>query len=187
MIHRISCAPRGVQLFCLLMLAIGFAPRLLWGITVDDASAPPPNLNGTNTWLGVGYFTINAPGGPFRGSGTLIDRYHVLTAAHVVVNTTPAQDLFSLTGTGENVVNDPAVGYYIPAGFTSAQNGLDIAVVTLSIPAPVGTTTWLYNSGQVPDETNLGLTTQLVGFDNYGNGTAGATNNTFLNNPRSKT
>jgi secreted trypsin-like serine protease len=154
------------------VFSLGFLHSKSWGITIDDAVAPPPNLDGTNTWLGVG--RINIPGG--FGSGTLIDDYHVLTAAHVVSGIAPANIMFTLTGLGEAVVNDKASAISIPTGYTNPQNGMDIAVITLSTPVPANTTTWTINSGQVPDETNLGLVAHLVGYGNFGNGTAGAVN-----------
>src|SRR5262245_3959808 len=67
-------------------------------VTIDDAVAPPTSLNGTSSWTGVGYIIFGAGG---LGSGVLIDRQHVLTAAHVVFNQQPSDVTFNLTGLGE--------------------------------------------------------------------------------------
>jgi secreted trypsin-like serine protease len=168
---------RKTFLAALMICLIGMAQRSTLAITIDDASANAPNENGTNSDLGVGYILTTIGASTFLGTGTLIDSTHVLTAAHVVVGAAPANITFSLTGNGENLVNDPATAYAVPNGYQSAAKGLDIAVITLQNPAPVGTTTWTYNTGQIADETSSGLTAHPVGFGAFGNGTNGATNN----------
>jgi hypothetical protein len=139
----------------------------LVGGSVDD------NLAGSS-WAGVGAVTIN--GQVF--SGTLLDSWHVLTAAHVVNGQvgTPGNVSFSLNAGGNLTQTLSATSISVYSGYTGTAPGTDgvwhddLAIITLSAPAAATVPTYGLYSGSLS-----GQTLTLVGYGAGGDGVNGVT------------
>jgi V8-like Glu-specific endopeptidase len=140
----------------------------------------PAGGGATTAWDGVGTVTNGFPDG---GTGTLLDPFHVLTAAHLVANL-PAGHAVSFHVNGiDRVVSSIAIapGYVGGAplvtsdGTTttrdySVNDRADLAVLTLSSPI-TGVTTWGYNGGSLVESTAGNA--HLAGYGYGGDGTNG--------------
>jgi V8-like Glu-specific endopeptidase len=134
----------------------------------------------TSAWDGVGTITNGFPDG---GTGTLLDPYHVLTAAHIVAGLPAGHTVtFHVNGIDRTVSSIAYLGNYVGGQPTSTSDGTtttrdysiadrsDIAVLTLSSPI-TGVTTWQYNNGSLVEST--AGPAHLVGYGYGGDGTSG--------------
>lgn len=142
-----------------------------------------PGAGSTSLFDGVGTITFPTQPTFFPGTATLIDPWHVLTAAHMVNNIAVSDIKFTLDGTTYGVAKTAVAPGYVggnPTGtttrdFTTSDKN-DIAVVTLASPV-VGVTPWGYNHGTFT-ETSAG-TAALVGYGVGGDGTNGENSTSF--------
>lgn len=137
----------------------------LVGGAIDDNLAGSP-------WAGVGAVSVN--GNVF--SGALIDRQHVLTAAHVVGGQTPGNVSFTLNVGGNLTHSINASAINIFPGYTGTAAGPggvwydDLAIITLSAPVTGVVPAYGLYGGALKNQT---LT--LVGYGSGGDGRNGAT------------
>ncbi len=122
------------------------------------------------------------PGSYYIGSGTLmLDRTHILTAAHMVDD-----DLGNMVATAVNVFFDlptgrvmiPASQVYVDPQYAGEPwiNGGDVAVLTLSQPAPAG----VAGFGIATTDNAIGQEFTKLGYGGQGTGTTGVTVPAFL-------
>lgn len=157
---------QGVVAVAFLLSMLAAAPAL--GVSVQYGSGGDPyafmpwheDLANRGVHRSVGMVNVN---GSFNGSGTLIGRRWVLTAAHVV--DTAASLSFTLNG--KTVQSDR---WFTPRGWNNNLSaGNDIALVRLAKPLRTGEVVRLYQG----NARNKKVTS--AGFGSYGNGLTGET------------
>jgi hypothetical protein len=153
----------------LLLAGLPQAQAIMAGAAPDTPAARvDPNTTGS-PWAGVGSLTA--------GSGTysaaVVDRRHVLTAAHVV-GTSPAGVAFNLNfGAALSHVIPAAAVFRHPGfvGFNNPNLQHDLALIELAADVPDGVPVYPLHFAPVSPGTRLAL----VGYGASGQGDAGAT------------
>lgn len=138
------------------------------GATPDTPAARIDANTKTARWAGVG--SISVGGGTFTGA--LIDRTHVLTAAHVVGGAKPDSITFNLNFGGDLTQRIAVAAVFthpLYQGFGHGNPGDDLAVLQLAQSAPLGVPTY----GLYRDELPQGARLTLVGYGASGNGDKG--------------
>lgn len=129
-----------------------------------------PNLT-TSPWAGVG--SLSVKGGTY--SAVAIGPQHVLTAAHVVSGSLPADIVFNLNYGGDLNFKIHASATRVHPGYGKNQVGGvqldDIAVITLATPLPPG----VPHYALLNQPLEIGATIILVGYGASGDGTNGVT------------
>jgi hypothetical protein len=146
---------------------VGVRPAVLAGVT------PPAGVGATDPrFAGVGSVLVQTTHGDFLGTGTLVDPTHFVTAAHVL-------DVDNNGTTGEVL----SVTFNLPGGSLTAQKWIvnggwtgfghpsvndDLAVLTLSAPAPASVPTYPLFTGDLRGQTltlvGYGLTGTSAGY-----------------------
>jgi hypothetical protein len=176
---------------CRVLLAAVFlvAGEPAGAIVGGSAEADPPDSPServdpnvaTSPWAGVGSLSVLKPGTTtVRGvyTATAIDAWHVITAAHVVAGSKPADIRFNLnygadlshTITAEAVFVHPDYAGFVPHPSSGVVHD-DVAVVRLSASLPFGVPFYGIVRRLLPVHT----TVTLVGYGASGDGINGVT------------
>jgi hypothetical protein len=148
----------------------------------SPANRVDPNVP-TSPYAGVGSIQVNAKRGTYIGTGTAIDEWHILTAAHVLdlnndgkVNNKDGHNnvLFILNADGDwsHTISAAKITIHPDfTGFNKPSVNDDLAVIKLSQPLPAGIPIY-----QLPtSDLAAGTTITMVGYGQSGTGVDGYT------------